>query len=115
MTQSQPQPERSDPRCLGGLDRRGKELLRTIAGAQAVLLAANKEFEVVFRQLCAQLPERRTSRPQKAESFDPNIYEWCEEAERETGAQIHWLGLIKQFRAAKRKEVRTPDSCEGEN
>ncbi len=95
------QPKQSTP--FEELDRRGKELLQTIATAQAVLLTAHEEFVVVFEKIYAQLPQRRTSRPTKKVSVTQDIYEWSEEAEKQTGAQIHWTGLIKQIKSKKKQ------------
>lgn len=86
------------------LDRRAKNLLRTIASAQSTLLAANEEFFAVFAKIYARLPQRRTTRSKKKVSLEQDIYEWSEEAEKQTGAQVHWIGLIKQIKArAKQK------------
>jgi hypothetical protein len=68
-------------------------------------LAANEEFDFVFQQICAQLPARRTSRSKKNDSAKQDIYEWCEDAEKSSGAQIHWTGLIKQFKAKAQKKT----------
>ncbi len=85
------------------LDRQAKDLLRTIACAQSTLLTAHEEFIGVFAKIYARSPRRRTTRSKKKVSIEQDIYEWSEEAEKQTGAQIHWVGLIKQIKA---KEMR---------
>lgn len=90
------------------LDRQAKDLLRTIAIAQSTLLTAYEEFVPVFAKIFARSPQRRTTRSKKKVSVEQDIYEWSEEAEKQTGAQIHWIGLLKQIKA--RKMQRMTDS-----
>jgi hypothetical protein len=90
------------------LDRQAKNLLRTIAIAQSALLTAHEEFVAVFAKIYARSPQRRTTRSKKKVSVEQDIYEWSEEAEKQTGAQIHWIGLLKQIKA--KKMQRSTDS-----
>jgi hypothetical protein len=99
----------SQPPVLEDLDRRAKELLRTIANAQIVLIKANCEFFGLFRQIYSQLPPRKPTRDKKKASVVQDIYEWSEEAAEQTGAQIHWKGLIKQLKAQTEKKGNLPD------
>lgn len=100
MTAIEPKQANNTP-AHDELDRQAKNLLRTIAIAQSALLTAHEEFVAVFEKIYARSPQRRTTRSKEKVSVKQDIYEWSEEAEKQTGAQMHWIGLIKQIKAKK--------------